>query len=69
LTGRQAAQIFPRHLRNFLPFVPVDCCFGGLYIFAFPGLNFYETKYILVPTDQIDLSSAPGDRKFLATKT
>jgi hypothetical protein len=48
----------PGHLRHFAPFVPVYRRLRGLHVQRGTRLNFYETKNVSVPADQVDLSSA-----------
>jgi len=52
------AQILPRYLRNLAPFMPIHRRFRRLHILRRPSLNLHETKYILIPPDQVNLSSA-----------
>src|SRR5205807_3006733 len=53
------SQIFPRHSRDLAPLVPVYRCFRSFHVMRCARLNFYETKYICLPPNQIDLSTAP----------
>src|SRR5579863_3579516 len=49
---------FSRHLRDFPAFVAIHSRHGSLHIDRRTGLNFYETKDIAVPADQVNLAPA-----------
>jgi hypothetical protein len=53
-----AAQVLSRHGRHFAPLVPVHGCCGSLHFERCSGLNFYKTKHIGIPADQVNLSAA-----------
>src|SRR5579871_1909925 len=50
-------QVIACDLRDFPPFVPIDRSFCRFHIARCSGLNFDKAKHILVPPDQIDLST------------
>src|SRR5579864_6051737 len=61
----RVSQIFAGHGGDFPPLMPVDGGFGRLHIVGAASLNFNETKYIVVPADQINLSPALRRAKIL----
>jgi hypothetical protein len=63
LTRRQPPQILPRDLRDFSPFMAIDRSLRSFNVFSCPRFNFYETKHILVPANQVDFSAAPRRSK------
>src|SRR5580765_6125882 len=50
-------QVIARHLRHFPSLVPIDSRFRALHIARRPRLNFYKTKHIFLPPDQVDFST------------
>lgn len=53
----QVTPVLARHFGDFPALVPVHSCLGRLHVLCCARFNFNKAKYIVVPSDQVDLSA------------